>query len=104
MNYTDTDYALYPREGGGMGIGLDEGVDDTNLSYKTVSGWVSFPQGIARVSSHHFHRLEPDGINNQGSWIEVIKAGRSHIRRFDKFYRPRYLVTLAKRFAKELFE
>lgn len=81
----------------GKGYGVTK---DSNDEYSMENtGYVLTHYGIAKVTSIHWHRNK-----DEYSIIEMIKDGRMHIRQFNKFYSRRYLVTLAKRFAKDLFE
>lgn len=72
--------------------------------------------GLERITKHEsrdviWHRgyvVTPDGIVGLVSsepirtLFEFVHNGRCHYRRFGKQFQPRYLVTLAKQFAREI--
>ena len=101
MKYQDRSYSLYPTTGGGRGIKVERSEGDKYF-HKEVSGWVETPNGFVRIYASWFKQY---GVRErEDSNLEMIKDGKMHYRRFDRIYSPRYLVTLAKRFSKELFE
>ena len=96
MKHRDEVYTVYP---GGRGFKVKEQSDDYG-SYRSVNGQVHTPYGIINAWSHWSSR----GRRSQSSGLEIIADGFLYVRWFEKAYSARYLVTLAKRFAKELFE
>lgn len=57
------------------------------------NGYAATPYGFVRVQSHRWH----DG--EELTWLLFIYNECMYERRIEAFYLPRYLVTLAKRFA-----
>lgn len=67
---------------------------------QTETGWESTgivltPVGIVWAHSNTYH-------DNGHTVLHYMHAGRLNVCSFDKYYRPRTLVTLAHRFAKEI--
>ena len=102
MNYTEEDYTLYPKTGGGRGFKIEKSVVHDQIVYRQTSGYVETPQGFCRAYSSLY--LGQNGYKHVNSCLEMIKDGRVHYRRFTKEYTARGLVTKAKQFAKELYE
>lgn len=95
--YTDQDWALYPRGGSGRGFKTETG-EHEGRAHRTTEGLVETPHGLVSAYSSFF----------QGSYkvsrVEMIKDGRVHFRRWgNKEFTARGLVTKAKQFAAELY-
>lgn len=69
---------------------------DGNLD--TREGYVATPQGFVRVYSTWW----PDGTKH--TRLTLIYGGRQYERSISNYYQPRYLVTLAKKFAADIAE
>lgn len=95
-NYQDENYALYPKSGAGCWAQGDSGVVD-GKDWEDRYIWVETPNGFVRASAHLF------GHSYAFSRLQIIKNGRIYYREFKKVYSNQYLVTLAKRFSRELF-
>lgn len=72
------------------------GSNDLRL-YKDSSVTVETPHGFCLARSYYYERGYDSSI------LEIIKDGKKHYRYFKKYYTNKYLVTLAKQFAKEIY-
>lgn len=82
----------------GKGYGCITKSDDEHSTEN--DGFVLTNYGYVKVYSvkYKLHKTQPC------TFIEMIKDGRLRVRRFNRFYSSRFLVTLAKRFAKDVFK
>jgi hypothetical protein len=97
MKHSDQNYALYHNTGGGRDIKTESGSQDGKY-WEDTDGLVETPHGYVIIRKAFFQ----DSYSM--SSLEMIKDGRKYYRRFKKQIGRNYLVTLAKRFSKELFE
>ncbi len=97
-DYTDKNYDLYPKTGGGRGFKTTSGTQD-NREWREVDGYVETPHGFVRAHSWFFENAY------RSSTVEMIKDGKNYTRRWkNREYSARGLVTKAKQFAAELYE
>ena len=75
------------RGHGSIGLDKEDG---------TFNGTVYTPHGIVKVYSQGIKGLIPS------TFMEFVFDGKNHVRHFNRYYKSRYLVTLAKAFAKEI--
>lgn len=94
-NYSDSDYAIWPKNGGGRNFKHEEGVQDGRL-WRETNGLVETRWGFVVAHSWYFQNAYAT------SSVEMIKEGRTFTRHFGKEYTARGLVTKAKKFAAEL--
>lgn len=94
-DYIDDSYKLTPPSGQGTRERIVEEALDGKPYFKAHI-LVETPQGFVKGFSMSHGNLY------SFSTLEICMLGRIYYRRFDKCYRPRYLVTLAKEFAKEI--
>lgn len=82
----------------GRGYGNTSKTDDDHSTEH--DGFVLTKYGFVKVYSNIYKTHKKD----QWTFIEIIKDRRLYVRRFNRFYSTRFLVTLAKRFAEDIFE
>jgi len=70
-------------------------------AWRCEYGLVTTPFTLVFYSTSHFQDLKR-GISNGSSRLSLVHKGKDYERRFEKEYSPRYLVTLAMAFAKEI--
>ena len=66
-------------------------------------GNVTTPFGIVHISTSQYYNKRKKSANGS-SRLNFVYDGKDYTREFKKNYRPRYLVTLAMVFAKEITE
>lgn len=96
--FKDTAYKLSPPTGRGTGFNLEEGNYDNGHVWRNCRGLVETIQGLVLASSYYYGKSK-----KQGSCLSIIKNGVQHHRFFEKEYTQKTLVTLAKKFAANVF-
>lgn len=96
LKYTDRNYALYPKTGGGRNFKEEEKEFEGRM-HKSIDGIVETPYGFVKVYANS------SGGSFEFSSLDMIKDGRIYYRRFQKFLTRKTLVTKAKQFANELY-
>ena len=96
-SYTDESYALFPKSGSAFVFNEDSGISEGS-EWKDVDGLTETPHGLVRCFSRYW------GNSYSCTRLFMCKDGRSYIRSFKKAYSAKYMVTLAKQFAKDLYE
>lgn len=101
VNFSDSDYSLYPAQGGGVTIEDETKADDMGTEYK-ARGIIESPHGMGFYYAYRY--TNSNGKSWEHSSVEFIQDGRKYHRRFEKAYRPQYLVGQGKKFIKELWK
>lgn len=94
----DVVYSLYPATGKGTQFQSTQDPVDENYIYRTTRGIVETKFGFVLAYSHFYSKNQ-----NQGSCLSIIKDGKQHHRFFKTEYQQKTLVTLAKKFAADVF-
>lgn len=97
-NFKDTAYKLSTPTGRGTGFKSEEGNYDNGHVWRSNRGLVETIQGLVLASSYYYGKSK-----KQGSCLSIIKNGVQHHRFFEKEYTQKTLVTLAKKFAADVF-
>jgi hypothetical protein len=97
-NFKDTAYKISPPTGRGTGFKSEEGNYDNGYVWRSNRGLVETIQGLVLATSYYYGKSK-----KQGSCLSIIKDGMQHHRFFEKEYTQKTLVTLAKKFAADVF-
>lgn len=97
-NFKDTAYKLSPPTGRGTGFKSEEGNYTNGHVWRSNRGVVETIQGLVLASSYYYGKSK-----KQGSCLSIIKEGMQYHRFFEKEFTQKTLVTLAKKFAADVF-
>lgn len=96
MNYTDEDYALYPKSGGGILAKTKSGFCIEKKEWIERRVIVETTYGFVIAKSNSYQSFKTTSL-------KMIKDGRAYWRVFKQAYSIKHMVTLGKQFANELF-
>jgi len=95
-----TERYKYSPDYGNNGLRHDRGRGEDG-SWNDTIGAVRTRYGF--VNARAWHQIDSRGVVLEGSRVEIMFSGYEYCRWFHKAYSDRYLVTLARRFAEEVF-